>query len=275
MALQFLYKTFIGRVILKALTRPAVSVAVGRFLDTKFSCFLINPFVKKNRIDLSVCEVTQYNSFNSFFCRKVKEEYRPVCAEQNLVISPCDGLLSVYTIKDNLVIPVKQSRYYISDLIRDNSLAKEFDGGLCLVFRLCVDHYHRYAYIESGVKNLNVRIDGILHTVQPVALRDIPVFTENSREYTLIETSDCGKILQMEVGAMLVGRIDNYHGACECVRGQEKGRFLYGGSTIIVLIQKDQVNYPEELIDATKNSIETPVLLGQSIMTKQKKNLSN
>lgn len=269
MVLRFLYGTIIGRFFLKLLTWPTLSVTVGHFLDTKFSCFLIKPFVKHNNIDLAICEETKFESFNAFFCRKVKKIYRPICQDKDFIISPCDGLLSVYSINNDLVIPVKQSRYHISDLLRNESLAKEYNDGLCLVFRLCVDHYHRYAYIESGKKSNNIRIDGILHTVQRVALRDIPVFTENSREYTLIETSDTGKIIQMEVGAMLVGKIDNYEEECECTRGEEKGRFLYGGSTIIVLLQKDYVTIQKELMEATQNGIETPVIMGQKLLKKQ------
>ena len=269
MMLRFLYRTIIGRLFLKVLTLPTVSVTVGSFLDTRISCFLIKPFVKKNGIDLSIFEDEKYESFNAFFCRKVKKIYRPICQDREAIISPCDGLLSVYHINNDLVIPVKQSRYHISDLLKNESLASEFNDGLCLVFRLCVDHYHRYVYIESGSKGENTKIDGILHTVQPIALRDIPVFTENSREYTLIETSDAGKIVQMEVGAMLVGKIDNYEEKCECKRGEEKGRFMYGGSTIIVLLQKDCAVVPKDLIDATSNNIETPVVMGQKLLEKQ------
>lgn len=268
MILRFLYRTVIGRLFLKVLTWPALSVAVGHFLDTRFSCFLIKPFVKHNNIDLSICADTDFDSFNAFFCRKVKKIYRPICQNEEFIISPCDGLLSIYPINNDLVIPVKQSRYHISDLLKDENLAKEFDEGLCLVFRLCVNHYHRYAYIESGKKSNNTRIDGVLHTVQPIALRDIQVFTENSREYTIIDTKDTGKIIQMEVGAMLVGKIDNYEEECDCIRGEEKGRFLYGGSTIIVLLQKDCAVTPKDIIEATNNGIETPVIMGQKLLAK-------
>lgn len=269
MILRFLYRTIIGRLFLKLLTWPALSVAVGHFLDTGFSCFLIKPFIKHKNIDLSICDDTEFDSFNAFFCRKVNEKYRPICQDKDFIISPCDGLLSIYHIDNDLVIPVKQSRYHISDLLRNEALANEFNDGLCLVFRLCVNHYHRYTYIESGQKSNNTKIHGVLHTVQPIALRDVPVFTENSREYTLIETDDIGKIVQMEVGAMLVGKIDNYEEECKCIRGEEKGRFLYGGSTIIVLLQKDCVVMPDDIMDATNNSIETPVIMGQKLLTKR------
>lgn len=263
--LEFLYQTLPGRILLKLLTSPAVSIAVGHFLDSGISKLLIPSFVRNNNIDLSICEKTEFDSFNDFFSRKIKEEYRPINQDLNSLICPCDGLLSAYRIDKETVIPVKQSIYTISELLKDDSLSKEFEDGICLVFRLCVNHYHRYAYILSGQKGRNIFIKGRLHTVRPIALRSVPVFTENSREYTVINTSDYGKVVQMEVGAMLVGKIENYDNECECVRGKEKGRFLYGGSTIIVLLQKDKVNVINELFEATENGIETPVIMGQVI----------
>jgi phosphatidylserine decarboxylase len=67
----------------------------------------------------------------------------------------------------------------------------------------------------------------------------------------------------VEVGALLVGRIDNRHGAGPMRRGEEKGRFLYGGSTVILLLEKDRVRLDEALFEATARGIETPVLMGQ------------
>ena len=39
----------------------------------------------------------------------------------------------------------------------------------------------------------------------------------------------------------MVGRICNLHGAGPIQRGAEKGRFEFGGSTVITLFQKDTV----------------------------------
>jgi len=248
MALRFLYHTTLGRIILKLLTKPAISQACGRFLDSKYSCKLIPGFIENNDIDMSEYIEEPYHCFNDCFSRSIKPECRPINMEKDAFIAPCDGLLSAYRIEDGLVIPVKESQYSMADLLRDEELAKEFDGGYCLVFRLCVTHYHRYSYLDNGVKTGNTFLPGILHTVRPIALRSVPVFTENSREYTVIDSENFGKLLQMEVGAMLVGKISNYHGAGECKKGQEKGKFLYGGSTIIVLTQKDQVKISNKVL---------------------------
>ncbi len=266
--LNFLYTTFTGRVILKGLTAKKVSKACGAFLDSPMSKPLIKPFVEKNDIDLSICErdkAADYDNFNDFFTRQLKDGERPIGQDETRLIAPSDGLLSAYIITEGLVIPVKRSCYRVSDLLHSKKLAKEYNGGLCLVYRLSVKHYHRYVYAESGIKGKNHRINGILHTVQPIALRHVPVFTENQREFVQIKTKNFGKIIQMEVGALLVGKIKNHHlGIKNVKRGEEKGFFKYGGSTIIVLIKKDHIgNIDPKYYINTLHNIETPVKMGQ------------
>ena len=266
--LRFLYHNAAGRFVLKILSSRAVSKAVGCFLDSPFSKGLIKPFIKHHDISLKDCESVSFRCFNDFFCRKIRRDRRPVDITPESLIAPCDGLLSAYPIEWDRVIPVKQSAYTLKSLFGGDELYKEFQGGVCLVFRLCVNHYHRYCYVDNGRKGENIFIPGRLHTVRPIALETLPVFAENCREYTVIDTENFGRIVQMEVGAMLVGKIQNYHGKRKVHRGQEKGRFLYGGSTIIVLLKKGMVKLPDSLFRATEVGLEVPVKLGEKIGTK-------
>ena len=261
-SLHFLYETACGRMLLKVLCAPWISKGAGWFLNTRFSKPLVKNFIRNNNIDLSLFETNDFRCFNDCFTRKIKQENRPILGDAQTLVSPCDGLLSAYTIQEDLVLPVKQSKYTISSLLNNPTLAKQFENGICLVFRLCVDHYHRYAYPIGGEKTENVFIQGKLHTVRPIALSNRPVFTENSREYTVIH-SPIGNVLQMEVGAMLVGKILNHHGAQTVSKGQEKGMFLYGGSTVILLLEKDCVSINQSYFKNTENGEETPVVLGQ------------
>ncbi len=263
--LHFLYHTVVGRFVLKLLIARWVSKLCGAFLESRFSKPLIKKFVKNNGIDLSIFEADNFGSFNDCFCRKIKDGYRPFPQDENIFFSPCDGLLSAYRINDDTVIPVKQSKYTIPSLLNDTALAKKYQDGTCLVFRLCVNHYHRYCYPVSGVKSENIFIKGKLHTVRPIALESSPIFTENCREYTVIDTENFGSVLQMEVGAMLVGKIKNHHGKGPVTRGEEKGMFLYGGSTIIVLLEKDKVKINNRFFEATNQNKETPVKMGESL----------
>ena len=228
--LRLLYETVPGRMLLKVLASKKVSELCGRYMDSELSVWMIKGFIRKNHIRMSDYLQEDYRSFNE-------------------------------------VIPVKQSRYTISRLIGDEELAKDYRDGICLVFRLCVGHYHRYSYIDSGVKGENHFIPGVLHTVRPVALDNVSVFTENCREYTVMDTDNFGLVTQVEVGAMLVGKISNNDGAAVINRGEEKGMFLYGGSTVILLVGKDRVKIPEYVFEATKKGGEIPVRMGERIGT--------
>ena len=265
-SLKFLYETVPGRFFLKLLASRPVSKICGAYLDSPLSHCLIKNFAANNNINLEDYELEDVRTFNQFFRRKIKEGRRPFDMDKNHLPSPCDGLLTVYNINDEgTVIPVKQSRYTIESLLKNKELAAKYAGGYCLVFRLCVDNYHRYAYPVSGEKGENFFIPGVLHTVRPIALEALPVFTQNCREYTIIESEDFGKVIQMEVGAMLVGRIVNLHQKAQVIRGSEKGFFEYGGSTIILLIEKERIEVRGDLIENSAAGIETPVLMGEKI----------
>ena len=261
---NFLYHTVPGRCLLQLLIRPGVSKALGAFLDTGLSRHLVTPFVKSTGLDLSDYPERPYASFNDFFTRHIREGRRPVDMDPHALIAPCDGKLTVYPITADGLFDIKHSVYSVTDLLRDEALAEEFEGGTCLIFRLTPDDFHRYSFMDDG-KILNTRtIPGVLHTVRPIAFRRYPVFSENVREYAVLETANFGKILQMEVGALFVGRIVN-HPLTGFARGQEKGKFEFGGSTVILLLQKGAAVIDEELLKNTREGKESIVRLGQRI----------
>ena len=264
--LHFLYRTTAGRVLLKPLTSRSVSQICGKLLDTKASKILIEPFKRYYAIDTKEYDLSDIKSFNDFFCRPLKPGKRKIASSPNTLIAPCDGLLTVVPIRDGSVFPVKQSQFDIVHLVRFEKLAEEFKGGTCLIFRLWVNHYHRYCYLESGKKEHDFFIPGILHTVQPVALQNKPVFAENCRSLSVIDTESFGRLIQAEVGAMLVGRIVNNHPEAGTVkRGEEKGHFAYGGSTILVLLKKDAAVLREDILKASRLGAEIPVKMGERI----------
>ena len=265
MGLKFLYGTAFGRVLLRPLTSRGLSRFAGKVMDSRVSKPLIRPFVKNNGIDLSEYLPEDYRCFNDCFTRRIRPELRPVDPSADALVSPCDGRLSVWRIGEDTVLPIKQSRYTVSGLLKNEALAREFYGGQCLVFRLCVENYHRYCYFDSGTKGENVFIPGKLHTVRPVALAAVPVFTENCREYTVMQTEHFGKAVQIEVGAMLVGKIENLHGAGSFTRGEEKGRFLYGGSTVVLLLQKNAAQIDDRFLKASARGEELAVRMGERI----------
>jgi phosphatidylserine decarboxylase len=90
----------------------------------------------------------------------------------------------------------------------------------------------------------------------------------NKRENTVIETKQFGKILYSEVGATMVGSIIQTYTNNNVKKGQEKGYFEFGGSTVILIFEKGKVKIDEDLLENTKKRIETAVLMGAQIGVK-------
>lgn len=258
--LSFLYTNIFGRMLLKPLIQPQVSKLAGRYLSSAHSKWLISKFIERNEINMDIYEECDYSSFNDFFTRKIKPDSRPVPEDLNVLISPCDCLATVYPIQENTTFSIKNTEYTLRSLLRSPRLAKRFRGGYAYVLRLTVEDYHRYLYSVSGKQSKNYHIDGTFHTVNPIANDYLPIYKENTREYTVIHSKEFGDVLQMEVGALLVGKISNHKQSTVVTRGEEKGFFEYGGSTIVVLTQKGRVTPRSDLLTNSKNGYETKVL---------------
>lgn len=269
-SLRFLYRTVLGRIILKIASCRFLSKAAGVFLSSRLSKGMINGFVNKNGIDMSQFEETDYRSFNDFFTRKLRKGKRTVDTSEDALISPCDARLSVYDINEDSLFSIKNSQYSIEGLLNNSELAKEFQGGKCLIFRLCADDYHRYCYFDDGEKGNNIFIKGVLHTVQPIAFERYDVYSQNCREYTVMETKNFGRAVQVEVGALLVGKISNLHGSHRFSRGEEKGMFEFGGSTIVLLLKSGAAEINSEIVENSLKGTETIVKYGQKIGTAEK-----
>lgn len=245
-------------------TNKFVSDIYGLFTRTRLSKLMIKNFIKKNNIDMKRFKEEKYKSFNDFFIRNLKEIN--IDKKENNFISPCDSKLLVYDIKKDLKVNIKNITYTLDELF-DNENVEEFKDGYMLVFRLAVDDYHRYCFIDDGIKESNKSIKGRYHTVTETS-KKYRIYKENHREYSILKTKNFGKVIYMEVGALLIGRIVN-HNKDKFKKGEEKGYFLPGGSTI-VLIVKD-VKIDKDILDNSKKGIETKIHIGEKVGEKLKK----
>lgn len=264
--LEVIYGHALTRMLLRPFLSPAVSDICGKFLSTRLSRRIIPSFVKKNHIDLGIYEKQEFNSYNAFFTRKIKAEQRPINEQKNILISPSDGKVTAYPITQKGRFWIKHTQYSAAQLLKDERLAERYMGGWIYVIRLTVDDYHRYCYVSDGYRSSERRIEGVLHTVNPVANDCYPIYKMNTREYCLLKTRKLGTVLTMEVGALMVGKICNYvKQPCEVHRGEEKGRFEFGGSTIIVMTEPGKVIPDQDLRTNTREHAETLVKMGEHI----------
>ncbi len=263
--LKLLYGTVVGRCVLKVLTIPCLSKIAGEFLDSKPSSILIDSFIKNNHIDMSDYVPKRYKSYNEFFTRRIKSDRRPIETSVNTLISPADGRVSIYKIREDSVFTIKNTNYTLQSILRDCKLAKEYKDGYFIIVRLAVDNYHRYCNVDNGKILEYHSIPGILHTVNPIANDYFKIYKENSRTYSVIETENFGKVIQMEVGALMVGRIVNHHHSGDLKKGQEKGKFEFGGSTVILVVKNQDVMIDNDLIVNTYAGYETMIKMGERI----------
>ena len=264
-SIAFLYSTLPGRVLLSVIIRPIFSKVFGGIMNRRFSKIFIRRFVKKNGIDMSEFKRSEFSSFNDFFSREINDGYRPMPPEKSDVAAPCDGKLCAYEITVDQAFKIKNSVYDVDALLQDKELAEDFTNGTCLIFRLMPYDYHRYCYIDDGEVISRKKIKGKLHTVRPYVLQKYKVYKQNTREYEVLNTENFGKVVQMEVGALFVGRIINHVRKRRFKRGTEKGMFEFGGSTIVMLFQENAISIEGVIFENTKSNLETIVKMGTKI----------
>ena len=115
----------------------------------------------------------------------------------------------------------------------------------------------------TGAFSRAIALTVLYHSVNPVALKSkSDVLATNERHITILDTKNFGKLAYVEVGAMCVGRIVLTHTEGEFLRGDEKGYFLFGGSTVVVLGQRGVWQPDAELLEQTSRKRETLVRLG-------------
>lgn len=262
-SLKFLYGTVVGRILLKAFfCRGIYSKLNGAFMKSPLSVPKIRPFADKYGIDISQSELNGFKSFDDFFTRKY--DFTTSCAPDELM-SPCCGRLAVYTVDDKLVLKIKGSVYTLGELTGSLDVSG-YRGGICFVYRLAVQDCHRYVFSDDGKIIRSEEINGVLHTVRPISER-YRVFARNCRVCTLLRTEHFGDVIQIEVGALQVGKITNRN-VTDFSRADEKGFFSFGGSTIIQLFKKDMVSVDGDILRRSAEGSEVLVKTGERIATK-------
>ncbi len=269
--LKWLYSSATGKATLNLLfKRKIVSGLGGWYMDTKLSAKRIPKFVKEHQINLNECQISdihQFKTFNQFFYRKLKKSARPIGEG---IVSPADGrILAFQSLKDVDSFFIKGYEFNLENFLQNKELAKKYETGAMAIIRLAPVDYHRYHFPESGVASESVKIKGHYFSVSPLALRgSLRIFCENKREYCSLQTQYTGDILIVDVGATMVGGItQSYQPNSNVKKGQEKGYFSFGGSTLVLLFEKGKIQFDPVLIGNTKKGLETYIQMGEQIAT--------
>jgi phosphatidylserine decarboxylase len=271
--MEFFYGSRLGFWLSEALLKHRWATELyARTQHSPSSLAKIKTFIENNKINTDELEqsVSSFKTFNEFFIRKLKPEARPIDLAPQALISIADCRLAVYEIKKETVYPVKAKPFTLAELLDnviDVDLQKKFYGGRCLIFRLAPVDYHRFGFVDDCEQTPVQVINGFYRSVHPLSLRRMKaVFTENRRECCVLNTNNFGEVIQIDVGATGVGRIVQLHPAGGVFRrGEEKGYFEFGGSTVILLFQPGVAQMDDDIAKYAADGIETIVRYGERI----------
>ncbi len=267
--LKFLYENPFGKkTILTLAKRKFISKSYGKKMDKPSSTKKIKKFVTTLGIDMTESQkpISEFTSFNDFFYRKLKPESRPIGEG---LVSPGDGrLLAFENISDVHSFFVKGREFTLEEFLNDKKLAEKHKNDSLLILRLAPNDYHRYHFPYQGKVSETTPIKGDYFSVSPYALASnfAKVFCENKREYCTLTTEEKGDIIIAPVGATMVGGIiETYTPNTNIKKGEEMGYFAFGGSTVVLLINKSKIEIDPDILENTKNKIETYVKMGEAI----------
>ncbi len=327
-AIHFLYHHFLGRLLLKMIfARPYFSFLRGLYYNSFLSKKEIAPFVEKYGLSKELLK-KKYQSFGAFFSRKEAVYLREAGKENTKengeawkekiqgklpFYASASGKALAYKIDEEgrIILPPgvqkegagkKENFHFLPLEIKGNFYSIEkilkapcpefLKGGTLLIFRLSLPDYHRYIFPAEGKLLRRKKIKGRLDSVRKEAAH-FKAFSENKREVSLLELTGMGKILHVEVGAMLVGHIHNHMGsklfsdkgaqnkrknlgektyksdrryqqAFRFTAGEEKGYFSLGGSTIVEMLS-EKIVIDEDLFENTNKGLETKLEIGERI----------
>ncbi len=268
-ALSFACNNIFGKMLTGLLLkRKFVSKIVSLRYKSKASRKMIPSFMEQYGISSEDLDkpVSEYESFNDFFTRTRADALKVPESDisPKALISPADSRLMVHKIKEGSVFSVKGQLYTVADFLQSEEDSKLYENGLCLVFRLCPTDYHRYCFPDSGKICGCRKIKGFYRSVNTFFVSP-KVHVSNYREVSTLDTEDFGKMAFAEVGAMLIGKVVNTFEGQEFAKGQEKGYFEYGASTVVLLLREDAAEIDADILEQSAAGRECLVKYGEKI----------
>ncbi len=267
--LQYFYGDEFGSQLMRRLVRRhLISKIYGWWFSRKVGTRKLEKFVKQFRIDMCEAEkpLGDYASCNEVFTRRLKANARPVQTDPSLLISPADCSMTITPALQGTRLFIKGGSYTLGELIEDDTKAKRYEGGSIAIFRLAPADYHRFHFPDGGNADAPRRIPGHLDSVSSQALEyDPAIFCRNQRDIVEFNSDGFGRMLIIPIGATIVGKIVETYNAGPVVRGQEQGYFEIGGSSIVIVLEKDKVVFDEDLIANRRKGLETTIKMGTRI----------
>ena len=260
----------------------------GWFAQQKWGAvthFVIKVFAKKYDVDMSEAKkenFSDYESFNQFFIRELKDDARKINENPTALCLPADGRVSqIGHIDDERLLQAKGHFFSLSDLLAgDEELVNTFKNGEFATIYLSPRDYHRVHMPCDATLRKMIYVPGDLFSVNQFLAEHVPnLFARNERVICVFDTA-FGPMVQILVGATITAsmstvwagvinpprtgevKVWTYQGdsAIKLTKGQEMGAFQLG-STVINLFPANSVTLAEHL------EVDVPVRMGEILAT--------
>jgi phosphatidylserine decarboxylase len=265
------HNTLAGRVLTwLVLRQPLVSRCYGWWNRQRWSRRRIEPFAAAMgvRTGEMLRSPSDFGSFNDFFVRRIDMRCRPVARDPDICAAPADGKALAYpSVRRHQVFHIKGAAFSLDGFLRDSELAERYADGSMLIVRLHLADYHHFHFPVAAIAGASLPIEGKLHAVGPYAVRRPAVFyRENRRLITQLKTLRFGTVAMVEIGAFTVGSIRQcYSPGRAAAKGDHKGYFELGGSTVVLLFERGAIRLDEDLCENTHRQMETMVRVGEPV----------
>ena len=260
----------------------------GWFAQQKWGAvthFVIKVFANKYNVDMSEAKkenFSDYESFNQFFIRELKDDARKINENPTALCLPADGRVSqIGHIDDERLLQAKGHFFSLSDLLAgDEELVNTFKNGEFATIYLSPRDYHRVHMPCDATLRKMIYVPGDLFSVNPFLAEHVTnLFARNERVICVFDTA-FGPMVQILVGATITAsmstvwagvinpprtgevKVWTYQGdsAIKLTKGQEMGAFQLG-STVINLFPVNSVTLAEHL------EVDVPVRMGEILAT--------
>ncbi|GGU99668.1 phosphatidylserine decarboxylase [Streptomyces albospinus] len=195
-------------------------------------------------------------SYNEFFHRALKDGYRPLPTDPKAIVSPNDGKVVRWRqgLKRQDQFWLKGQPYSLDNMLNGSEYVKDFvDGDVLQTFLSGADYHRWHAPVDGKVVAVD-KVPGYMFAELQSMGDDTTAGTHsqcygasvNTRGIVVIESTapKVGLVCVMPVGITEISSITHSVTVDDQVaKGQEIGRFSFGGSSMCLLFQKGAVDH--------------------------------
>jgi len=161
-------------------------------------------------LDLSDAKETRFRSLHDCFIRLLRDGARPINADPDLLVSPCDAIIGASgRVEDGQLLQIKGFPYRLRDLLLDDDHANIYRDGCYVTLRLTATMYHHFHAPHDCHVESTTYIAGDTWNVNPIALKRIErLFCKNERAIIRARLTRTGHAITLvPVAAILVASI--------------------------------------------------------------------